>query len=108
MAEKTEKPRLNTSTDWPEEAVTWFEHLRQSPLTDAWSALDWDFAERTAVLVGLFYQGDTTVLKEMKEREEAMGILTFKQPGSKPVDMTEKGKLLSLVIGDRERRSSSG
>lgn len=105
----TKKPELDPGIDWVPEAVRWYDHLRDLPETDSWNASDWDFAQQTAILVGFLYgSNDCTVLPELMKREQYMGIHTFGKAQPKPASSSEKGKLLSLVIGEREKRSAAG
>ena len=69
------KPDLPDGIEWGDRTAAWWESLDSIPGTDAWTAADWQYALDTALIHRAVWQdGDLTQLKELRMREQAMGI----------------------------------
>lgn len=75
------KPALPDGIEWGDRTAAWWESLDSIPGTDAWTAADWQYAMDTALVHRAVWQdGDLTQLKELRMREQSMGISPAARP----------------------------
>ena len=100
-----EKPKLPDSMDWCEETIAWFEAWRNSPRTDGWDELQWQYLQDTAVLHNYVYLGNTTFFPELHKRLNYMGI----EFEGKKAQVANRGKktTLEVIKGKRDRRAKA-
>lgn len=79
------KPPLPDGIEWGDRTAAWWESLASIPGTDAWTDADWQYAMDTALIHRAVWQdGDLTQLKELRMREQSMGI----SPAARPAKPT--------------------
>lgn len=101
---ESDKPEgLPATTDWADETIAWFEAWRDSPRTDEWDAVQWQFFYDTAVVHSAVYGfNDLSQLPELSKRLQFMG-LTFEQTaGTRKED--KKVTTLAIIQGRRADR----
>lgn len=97
------KPTLPDTIDWPDETIKWFDTWRNSPRTDGWDELQWQYLIESAVVhAEVFASGNTSMLGELHRRESYMGV-TFDQ--KQAPKHSEKTSILQLVINDRANKA---
>lgn len=86
------KPNLPEVIDWPEETVTWFNAWRDSPITETWGDVEWQYFYDTALVhASIWGSSNFAMLGELRGRLHAMG-LTFEPPKQAPVQTKENTK----------------
>lgn len=69
------KPDLPDGIEWGNRTTAWWNALDTVPGVDTWSAADWGFALDTALVHrAVWVDGDLSQLKELRMREQALGI----------------------------------
>ena len=69
------KPDLPDGVEWGDRTAAWWGALDTVPGVDTWSAADWGFALDTALVHrAVWVEGDLSQLKELRMREQALGI----------------------------------
>lgn len=69
------KPDLPDGIEWGDRTAAWWNALDTVPGADTWSAADWGFALDTALVHrAVWVDGDLSQLKELRMREQALGI----------------------------------
>nr|DAL98449.1 MAG TPA: hypothetical protein [Caudoviricetes sp.] len=69
------KPPLPGDIKWGDRTAAWWDALDTVPGVDTWSAADWGFALDTALVHrAVWVDGDLSQLKELRMREQALGI----------------------------------
>lgn len=59
--------------DWPEPTLRWWKTWGESPLTDSFTATDWDFMLDTALIHARFWLGDARQAAELRQRMAKVG-----------------------------------
>lgn len=79
------KPDLPDGIEWGDRTAAWWNALDTVPGSDTWTAADWQYAMDTALVHRAVWQdGDLAQLKELRMREQSMGI----SPAARPVKPT--------------------
>lgn len=79
------KPDLPDGIDWGARTAAWWESLATVAGSDTWTPADWQYAMDTALVHRAVWQdGDLTQLKELRMREQSMGI----SPAARPAKPT--------------------
>ena len=69
------RPELPTGIEWGDRTPAWWKSLDTVPGVDTWSDADWGFALDTALVHrAVWMDGDLSQLKELRMREQSMGI----------------------------------
>lgn len=99
-----DKPRLpGEEYDYADETLEWFNAWRDSPITDNWTPIQWQYIFQTAIIHTTAYMsGDFRLLDQVARREEKMG-LSFDPPKqeAKIVEL----KVTPLAKAQENRRS---
>lgn len=107
------KPTLPDDIEWGGRTAAWWESLDSVPGSDTWTAADWQYAMDTALVHRAVWQdGDLAQLKELRMREQSMGI----SPAARPAKPTAEAVIEKVTetplqrITERriERRSLEG
>lgn len=81
------KPDLPDGIEWGDRTAAWWESLDSIPGTDAWTAADWQYALDTALIHRAVWQdGELSQLKELRMREQSMGISPAARPAKPTTD----------------------
>lgn len=101
-----DKPQALPDTfDWPEETINWFEGWRDSPLTDDFDQIKWNYLFDTALIHATAYlTGQVGYLSQVSAREREMGLSFAKKQAEKPIEI--KVTPLGKAKADREARES--
>lgn len=79
------KPDLPDGIEWGDRTAVWWGSLASIPGMDTWTDADWQYALDTALIHRAVWQdGDLTQLKELRMREQSMGI----SPAARPAKPT--------------------
>ncbi len=79
------KPDLPDGIEWGGRTAAWWNALDTVPGADTWTAADWGFALDTALVHrAVWVDGDLSQLKELRMREQSMGI----SPAARPAKPT--------------------
>lgn len=95
------KPNLPADIPFPEETVKWFESWRNSPRSDDWDELQWQYLIDTALVHSAVWGSqDFGMLGELHKRLAYMGLTFEPQQEVKK----EKQKVTTLEIIQNRRR----
>lgn len=92
--------------DWPDETISWFESWRDSPRSDNWDGVQWQYLYDTALVHAAVWGGDMSLLPELRSRLKYMG-LTFDSSGPVVNENKEPSKLEILQLRRAERRAAA-
>lgn len=80
---------LPDSIMWPEETKRWWNALSSVAGSESWTDADWSFALDTALCHReLWMSGDLNQLKELRMREQQMGITPAARAKTSPAQVT--------------------
>lgn len=86
------------------QTVAWFEAWKSDPISKRWGRAQCQFLLDTALVhAAVWGMGRFDLAHELMMREREMGV-TFEPMKAKEPE-TEKASVLSLVIGDRQRKA---
>lgn len=66
-------PKRRDSKTWPERAKKKWAVWSRMPHCSIWTAADWEFALDTIEIVAQFYEGDSKLSTELRNREKLLG-----------------------------------
>lgn len=99
---------LPDSIDWPERTRQWWAAWVESPHTQAWTPLQWEYLMDTALLHATVWAGDVAKAAELRTRVERMGGIPLKGAPAAPVAAaaaTEPVKAVTPLDELAQRRS---
>ena len=97
-----DKPKLPADIPFPEETVKWFNDWRNSPRSDDWDELQWQYLIDTALVHSAVWGSqDFSMLGELHKRLAYMG-LTFAPQETVKQEKHEKTPL--EIIQNRRRK----
>ena len=98
------KPKLPEDIPFPEETVKWFNDWRNSPRSDDWDELQWQYLIDTALVHSAVWGSqDFSMLGELHKRLSYMG-LTFEPQA---VEKKAKKKVTELEIIQNRRKKKA-
>lgn len=73
QAEKAEQPLLPADFDWHPQTIIWWHKLRDDPLANDFTIMDWSYLLDTAMIHTKFWNGDLKAAAELRLRAANFG-----------------------------------
>jgi len=71
---RCDQPALPQDFEWPEQTIAWWEQWRQSPLSEHFMSMDWDYLLDTAMIHAAYWSGDLSKAAELRIRVQQFGV----------------------------------
>ncbi|MGH8881838.1 MAG: hypothetical protein ACRD0P_31565 [Stackebrandtia sp.] len=72
--ERSPQPELPDGFDWPDQTRAWWDKWRANPLSEDFTAADWDFLLDTTRIHAEFWRGDLKQAAELRLRVAKFGM----------------------------------